>query len=135
MNKPHNEAYKAVRTFHESFHLPYEDKPTLLTEERAQKRAAWMREEIEEFIEAVQDKDLVGQADAMIDLIYFAFGTLVEAGIEPNDLFNIVHQANMDKLWEDGKPRYREDGKVIKPKNWEAPEPKLADAVTKQLSK
>ena len=62
----------------------------------------------------------------MIDLIYFALGTLVEMGVEPEELFNVVQQANMSKLWEDGKPRYnKKDGKVIKPDNWEDPKPKI----------
>jgi predicted HAD superfamily Cof-like phosphohydrolase len=80
----------------------------------------------------------VDGADAMIDLIYFALGTLVEMGIMPQNLMDIVHEANMGKLHNiDGKmvPVYREDGKTKKPDNWEAdfaPEPKLAAEVHRQ---
>ena len=66
------------------------------------------------------------QADAMIDLMYFALGTMVEMGLEADELFSIVQQANMAKLWPDGKPHYNpKDGKVIKPEGWEDPAPKI----------
>ncbi len=120
-----NKEYMEVREFHKAFNHPVADKPTQLTFERAKKRYLWMLEEINEFIEAVKNKDIVEQADAMIDTIYFALGTLVEMGIEPDALFEIVQKANMSKLFPDGKPHYNEMGKVIKPQNWEDPHPKL----------
>lgn len=88
-----------------------------------------MLEEINEFLEAAEEGDIVEQADAMIDVIYFALGTLVEMGIKPDKLFDIVQYANMSKLWEDGKPHYNEMGKVIKPSTWEDPHEKLKDAI------
>jgi tetratricopeptide (TPR) repeat protein len=89
-----------------------------------------MREEINEFLEA---RTLVEQADAMIDLMYFAMGTMVEMGLRPEELFDIVHHANMSKLWSDGKPRFRPaDGKIQKPENWVDPEPLLLKAIEKQ---
>lgn len=75
-----------------------------------------MLEEINEFLEASEKQDIIKQADAMIDTIYFALGTLVEIAIEPDELFYIVQNANMSKLWPDGKQHYNEMGKVIKPK-------------------
>ena len=80
---------------------------------------------INEFLEASEKQDIVKQADAMIDTIYFALGTLVEIAIEPDELFYIVQNANMSKLWPDGKPHYNEMGKVIKPKGWEDHHKKL----------
>ena len=62
-----------------------------------------MNEEVAEFLVA---QDIYEQADAMIDLIYFALGTLVEMGLEADELFDIVQKANMAKLWSDGKPHY-----------------------------
>ena len=99
--------------------------PITLPLERAKKRYAWMLEEINEFLEASEKQDIVKQADAMIDTIYFALGTLVEIAIEPDELFYIVQNANMSKLWSDGKQHYNEMGKVIKPKGWEDPHKKL----------
>lgn len=83
------------------------------------------------------DNVLIGQADALIDQLYFVIGSLVEMGVKPDNLFDIVQSANMGKLWEDGKPRFREgDGKIIKPPNWEekyAPEPKIKQEIENQL--
>ena len=117
-----NKEYNDVREFHEKFGHPVSDKPKFMPKERAEKRYKWMLEEINEFLEA---DEVVEQADAMIDTIYFALGTLVELGIEPEALFEIVQHANMSKLWEDGKPHYNADGKTIKPEGWEDPHNKL----------
>lgn len=124
--------WKKVKDFQEKFGHPVADKPIMMKRERAEKRYAWMLEEINEFIEA---EDVIEQADAMIDLIYFALGTLVEIGVTPDELFSIVHEANMSKLWEDGKPHYNEQGKTIKPSTWEDPHEKLAKAIEEMKEK
>jgi predicted HAD superfamily Cof-like phosphohydrolase len=115
--------FKKVKEFHEAFECPISETPVMLGLDRAEMRAGFMREEIDEFIESA---DIYEQADAMIDLIYFALGTLVEMGVKPDGLFDIVHDANMSKLWSDGKVHFREgDKKVIKPPEWQDPEPKI----------
>lgn len=80
---------------------------------------------------------VVAQADALTDSLYFIFGSFVHLGVRPFNLFKIVQQANMGKLWDDGKPRYREeDGKIIKPPMWEekfAPEPRLKAEIERQI--
>ena len=98
-----------VRDFHAAFDHPIASGPQMLTDDRVQRRAEWMAEEVREFC-AAQTVD--EQADAMVDLMYFALGTLVEMGVDGMSLFHIVHQANMAKLWPDGKPRFR-DGVAI----------------------
>lgn len=128
-----NEYYK-VREFHKAFNHPYSDIPTLMGLDRAEKRCSWMDEEVKEFIEATKNEDIYEQVDAIIDLIYFALGTLVEIGVPPSEIFEIVQNANMNKLWEDGKPRFREnDGKVIKPPHWENPHNKIVDAINRMM--
>lgn len=81
---------------------------------------------------------LIGQSDALTDAAYFINGSFVEMGVNPQPLFNIVQEANMGKLFEDGKPRYREeDGKIVKPPMWEenyAPEPKLKTEIERQIN-
>ena len=124
-----NKNWEQVKQFHLSFGHPAKDKPTFMDADRAKKRYCWMLEEIDEFLEA---DEIVEQADAMIDLIYFALGTLVEMGVKPDELFDIVHGANMSKLWEDGKPHYNEMGKTVKPSTWEDPHEKLKLAIEKQ---
>ena len=102
-----------VREFHEKFGHPVAPQPRMMERGRALSRGKWMNEEVAEFLVA---QDIYEQADAMIDLIYFALGTLVEMGLEADELFDIVQKANMAKLWPDGKPHYNpKDGKVIKP--------------------
>lgn len=130
-----NKEYYEVKKFHQVFGLPYSDVPVPLTLERAKKRYSWILEEINEFVDASEKQDLVEQADAMIDTIYFALGTLVEMGIEPDELFSIVQNANMSKLWPDGKPHYNNMGKVIKPEGWEDPHQKLVVAIQKMQQK
>lgn len=112
-----------VREFHEKFGHPVPAEPGMIDRKRSLSRAKWMNEEVAEFLVA---EDIYEQADAMIDVIYFALGTLVEMGLEPDELFAIVQRANMAKLFPDGKPHYNpKDGKVIKPEGWEDPTPKI----------
>ncbi|MDR1531782.1 MAG: hypothetical protein LBS62_06305 [Clostridiales bacterium] len=125
-----NRNYEQVKEFHRKFKVPVKDRPEAMPAERAAKRCNWMREELDEFMEAA---DICGQADAMIDLIYFALGTLVEIGVEPDALFDIVHAANMSKLWKNGQPCYREDGKIIKPPGWADPSEKIQTEIARQL--
>jgi len=76
---------------------------------------------------------LIGQVDALIDIKYFAEGGLVETSVIPDEIFDIVHNANMQKLFSDGLPRYNGVGKVIKPDGWEAPEPKIEEEIKRQI--
>lgn len=78
---------------------------------------------------------LVAQADAFTDINYFNQGNFTLIGVKPFSLFQIVHEANMGKLWEDGKPRYRNDGKIIKPPHWQdefAPEERIKQEISRQ---
>jgi predicted HAD superfamily Cof-like phosphohydrolase len=124
-----DDAFDQVAAFHRSFGHPVKERPDFLSSPRSDARVAWMREEVDEFVAAT---DVVDQADAMIDLIYFALGTLVEMGVRPGPLFDIVHGANMAKLWPDGAPRVRDDGKTIKPPTWCDPVEALRAEIERQ---
>lgn len=124
-----NQAFNQVKEFHFMFNHPVAVKPCVIEGKRAEARANWMKEEIQEFLDS---NTIEGQADAMIDLMYFALGTLVEMGVEPENLFNIVQKANMSKVWEDGTVHYREDGKVIKPSTWIDPAPLIEEEINRQ---
>src|SRR5690606_14737076 len=81
---------------------------------------------------------LVGQVDALIDGLYFILGSLVELGLKPDSLFDIVQAANMSKLFtaEDGTKyaKYREDdGKILKSPEFFSPEPLLEAEVKRQM--
>lgn len=82
------------------------------------------------------DDIVVAQADALVDVEYFNQGSFNILGVEPFELFKIVQEANMSKLFDDGKPRYREsDGKIIKSPNFIAPEPRLEAEIERQRNK
>jgi len=76
-----------------------------------------IQDELEELAEA---KTVAEQADALVDLMYYACDTAVRNGINLDSVFMAVHAANMEKFV-DGKPILREDGKVLKPEGWVEP--------------
>jgi predicted HAD superfamily Cof-like phosphohydrolase len=82
-----------------------------------------MREENEEYLEAVSDNDLVEVADALGDMLYILCGTIIEHGLQHKieEVFDEIQRSNMSKLGEDGEPIYREDGKVLKGPNYFKP--------------
>ena len=126
-------AHKKVQEYHEIFGHPLALNPTPLSQDRIIHRAGFMAEELAEFLKASPD-DLVAQSDALLDLLYFVLGTFVEMGVDPAPLFDAVHQANMDKLW-DGQPRYNPtNGKTLKPPGWVGPEERIRQLIDKQKS-
>ncbi|MCO0816456.1 Cof-type HAD-IIB family hydrolase [Lactococcus lactis] len=82
------------------------------------------------------EDSLTGQVDAMIDLLYFTYGSLVLSGIDPYEIFNAVHRANMGKIFPDGRPHFDPiTHKVLKPEDWEekfAPEGKIKKELERQ---
>lgn len=108
---------QAVQEFHEAFGLGVAQKPTVqLTKEVLQLRHNLMAEENEEYLEAALNKDMVEVADALGDMLYILCGTILEHGMQYKieEVFNEIQRSNMSKLGADGKPIYREDGKVMK---------------------
>lgn len=60
-------------------------------------------------------------AKEMADLVYVVYGAAVALGIDLDKAVQIVHQSNMSKVWHDGKPRVRLDGKILKPPSYQPP--------------
>ena len=81
-------------------------------------------EEFDELREAIYTKEgtLVDVADALTDLLVVIYGAGHAFGIDLDSCFAEVHRSNMSKLGEDGKPIYREDGKVLKGPNFSEPD-------------
>ena len=115
---------KAVQEFHESFGLGIQHKPIAkLDDDKLKLRFNLMAEENEEYLEAAINNDLVEVADALGDMLYILCGTILEHGMQYKieEVFNEIQRSNMSKLGEDGKPIYREDGKVLKGPNYFKP--------------
>ena len=107
----------AVHEFHTAFGLGINDSPVAdLGEKKNLLRFNLMKEENEEYLEAANDNDLVEVADALGDMLYILCGTIIEHGMQHKieEVFNEIQRSNMSKLGADGKPIYREDGKVLK---------------------
>jgi predicted HAD superfamily Cof-like phosphohydrolase len=115
----------AVHAFHTAFKLNIQNKPTIdISEDRKKLRFELMKEENEEYLEAAQNNDIVEVADALGDMLYILCGTIIEHGMQDKieEVFNEIQRSNMSKLGEDGKPIYREDGKVLKGPNYFKPD-------------
>ena len=115
---------KAVRIFHETYGLGVsEEMKADLGALKNELRYNLMKEENEEYLEAVQNNDIIEIADALGDMLYILCGTILEHGLQHKieEVFDEIQRSNMSKLGEDGKPIYREDGKVMKGPNYFKP--------------
>ena len=111
------EVIEAVGTFHDAFGIENNHTPTVdLTPQDIDLRFNLMKEENEEYLEAAKNRDIVEIADALGDQLYILCGTILRHGLQYKieEVFNEIQRSNMSKLDIDGKPIYREDGKVLK---------------------
>ena len=111
------ETIDAVREFHDAFGISNAEKLTAnLSENDYRLRYNLMKEENEEYLEACQGNDMVEIADALGDQLYILCGTILKHGLQHKieEVFREIQRSNMSKLGVDGKPIYREDGKVMK---------------------
>jgi predicted HAD superfamily Cof-like phosphohydrolase len=113
-----------VGEFHDSFGIENNHTPTTeLSAKDIQLRFDLLKEENEEYIEAAKNGDLTEVADALGDIMYILFGTILKHGLQDKivEVFEEIQGSNMSKLGADGKPIYREDGKVLKGPNYYRP--------------
>lgn len=114
----------AVTQFHNAFGLGVSEQPLAsLGDAKNKLRFELMKEENEEYLEAAKNNDLVEVADALGDMLYILCGTIIEHGMQHKieEVFDEIQRSNMSKLGADGKPIYREDGKVLKGPNYFKP--------------
>ena len=107
----------AVKIFHETYGLGVSTEMKAdLGKLKNELRFNLMKEENEEYLEACKDGNLTEIADALGDMMYILFGTIVRHGLQHKieEVFTEIHRSNMSKLDENGKPIYREDGKILK---------------------
>ena len=113
-----------VSEFHKIFKLGIENQPvSILENNKAKLRFELMKEENEEYLEAAEKGNVIEIADALGDMLYILCGTIIEHGMQNviEEVFEEIHKSNLSKLDENGKPIYREDGKVIKGPNYFPP--------------
>ncbi len=111
------EVIKHVETFHDAFKIQNNYKPTVeVTAQVAKLRYDLMKEENEEYYEALQNGDLIEVADALGDMLYILCGTILAHGMQDKiqEVFEEIQRSNMSKLDAEGNPIYRADGKVLK---------------------
>ncbi len=115
----------AVAAFHNAFGVGMANTPVgNISKEINELRHKLMAEENNEYLEAANTNDLVEVADALGDMLYILCGTILSHGMQHiiEEVFDEIQDSNMSKLGADGKPIYREDGKVMKGLNYRRPD-------------
>ena len=114
----------SVKIFHEVYKLSYKDSPVAdIGIDKINLRFKLMAEENQEYFEAAKNNDIIEVADALGDMLYILCGTIIEHGMQDKieEIFDEIQKSNLSKLGDDGKPIYRNDGKVMKGPNYFKP--------------
>lgn len=101
--------------------------PTWHTPNTLTERVMFMEEEIDEFVAATSQQDMVKAADALADLVYVALGTAHQMGLPFDEIWAAVHKANMQKMRGIGKRGMAYD--AVKPPEWVGPETEIEAAI------
>jgi len=113
--------FELVGDFMEAFGQEVNCEPTLRDKDTQDLRIDLIQEELDELALGIDNNDIVEVADALTDLLYVVYGAGHAFGIDLDECFTEVHESNMSKLGENGRPIYREDGKVLKGPNYFVP--------------
>jgi predicted HAD superfamily Cof-like phosphohydrolase len=119
------EKINAVKEFHEIFKIGSREIPEgKIPESEYLLRYRLMQEENEEYLAACKRGDIVEIADALGDMLYILFGTILKHGLQYKieEVFDEIQRSNMSKLDDNGQPIFREDGKILKSKNYFKPD-------------
>lgn len=159
--------FNKVKDFHGVMDGRTQEEPQTWSNQDARYRADFKLEELVEFIRAASkdeaefdqsmdylhgalDKaaekvrskhpvevDLTSQVDALVDLLYLTYGSFALMGVDPSAVFDIVHRANLGKIFPDGKAHFDPvTHKILKPEGWEekyAPEPAIKRELERQI--
>jgi len=114
--------FSKVGIFMKTFGQEVKDTPSFSTDKINKLRIDLIKEELEELIFAMKNKDLLEVADALTDILYVTYGAGHAFGINLDKCFEEVQNSNMSKLDENGKPIYNDSGKVMKGPNYFKPD-------------
>ena len=114
--------FNSVKKFMEVFGQEVKTKAEFPSEKIIKLRYNLIKEELDEFEEALKDRDLKEVADALTDILYVTYGAGHAFGIDLDKCFDEVQNSNMSKLDENGKPIYNDAGKVMKGPNYFKPD-------------
>lgn len=126
--------FEHVGEFRHKMGLPISVNPHLLPATETSYFARFIMEELSEYLRACEENSLVNAADAIVDLVYVALGCAHAMGIPFDDLFSIVHRANMAKEPANEYLRSMRGNQydVIKPPGWVAPEDEMLSIIKKK---
>jgi len=111
-----------VKKFMETFGQEVKSSPSFSSEKINKLRYNLIKEELDEFKNALENDDLLEAADALTDILYVTYGAGHAFGIDLDACFQEVQSSNMSKLGENGKPIYNDQGKVMKGPNYFKPD-------------
>ena len=106
--------FDSVRKFMKTFGQEVKEKAEFPSDKITSLRYDLIREELLEFKEAIEKKDIKEVADALTDILYVTYGAGHSFGIDLDKCFEEVQNSNMSKLGDYGKPIYNDKGKVMK---------------------
>ena len=106
-----------VRSFMKIFGQEVKQYPEFPENKTLDLRLNLIKEEVAELIEGVELRDIENVAKELTDVLYVTYGMGASLGIDLDACFTEVHRSNLSKL-ENGKVIYREDGKVMKGKDY-----------------
>lgn len=166
MFRSKDENFNRVKAFHYLMDGVTQEFPKAYDSQTAGFRAGFKLEELVEFLHAASDSQeefeaglshlhaeldkaalkvagkrevqvsMQDQVDALLDLLYFTYGSFVLMGVDPEPIFDLVHEANMGKRFPDGQAHFDPiTHKILKPDGWEkryAPEGRIREELDRQ---
>ena len=114
--------FQKVKNFMETFGQEVKSKPSLSSDKINMLRYNLIKEELDEFKQALDNNDLLEVADALTDILYVTYGAGHAFGIDLDACFVEVQNSNMSKLGLDGKPIFNDQGKVMNGPNYFKPD-------------
>ena len=105
--------FESVKKFMETFDQEIKEKAGFPNDKIISLRYELIKEELEEFKDAIDKKDIKEVADALTDILYVTYGAGHAFGINLDKCFEEVQNSNMSKLGLNGKPIYNDKGKVM----------------------